>query len=122
MAFSANKYNNKNNLFTFKTPIDFEYTTLDVLFNENGNPIDKVYPVKAMFLNRKSMYGTHPVIVTDRELVDLPKHLLDTVKDMIADEECVDAINNGKVGFQIYQYIDSKYKKTCYSVTWVDIN
>lgn len=120
MAFSASKYNNKNNLFTFHTPVDFEYTTLDVLFSDNAQ--DTIYPVKAMFLNKKSMYGTHPVIVTDKALVDLPKHMLDTVKDMMGDEEAVDAINNGKVGFQIYQYIDSKYKKTCYSVTWVDVN
>lgn len=120
MAFSANKYNKQNNIFTFKTPVDFEYTTLDVLFNDNSQSY--VYPVKSLFLNKKSRYGTHPVVITDHELVDLPKHLLDTVKDMIADDECVSAINNGKVGFQIYQYIDSKYKKTCYSVTWVDIN
>lgn len=119
MAFSASKFNKGNNRFDFKTPVDFNYTTLDVLYSENSDKF--VYPVKALYLNKKSMYGAHPVIVTDKELVDIPKHLTDTVKEMIADDECVDAINKGKVGFTIYQYIDSKYKKTCYSVTWVDM-
>lgn len=119
MAWSAKKFN-KGSKFTFKTPDSFQYQTLDVLYKTNGT--DKIYPVKALFLNDKGRYGTHPVIVTDNELVDVPKHLTETVREMIADDECVDAINNGKVGFTIYEYIDSKFKKTCYSVTWIDIN
>lgn len=118
MAFSANKFN-KGSKFTFKTPEGFQYNTLDVLYSQFGNEV--VFPLKALYLNDKGKFGTHPVAVTDKELVDLPKHMTETVREMIADDEAVDAINNGKVGFTIYQYIDSKYKRTCYSVTWVDV-
>lgn len=117
MAWSAKKYN-KDNVFTFKTPETFDFTTLDELYTNNG--AEKVYPVKALYVNKKSMYGNHPVVVTDSALVDLPKHLTDTVTDMIHDDDCVSAVNGDHVGFQIYTYIDKKYKKTCYSVTWVD--
>lgn len=118
MAFSAKKYN-KGSVFTFKAPDSFEYTSLDELYHNNEH--DWVYPVKALFINKKSKYGDHPVIVTDNEYVSVPKHLTDTVKAMIADDEAVDAINSGKLGFTIYEYVDSKYKRTCYSVTWIDM-
>lgn len=118
MAWSAKKYN-KGSVFAFKTPDTFEFTTLDELFTNNG--VDRVYPVKALYINTKSKYGEHPVIVTDSALVDVPKHLVDTVKEMISDEECVDAINNSHVGFTIYSYIDKRYKRTCYSINWVDM-
>lgn len=118
MAFSANKFN-KEQKFNFKTPDDFKFTTLDELFTKNG--VDGKYKVNALYMNTKSIYGEHPVAVTDAAMVDLPKHLADTVKSMIDDDECVEAINNGKVGFSIYSYIDKKYHKTCYSVKWLDI-
>lgn len=118
MAFSASKFN-KGNKFTFKAPNNFQYNTLDVLYSQYGNEV--VFPVKALYLNDKGKFGTQPVVVTDKELVDLPKHMTETVREMMTDDEAVDAINNGKVGFTVYQYIDSKYKRTCYSVTWVDV-
>ena len=118
MAFSASKFN-KGSKFTFKTPDNFQYNTLDVLYSQYGNEV--VFPVKALYLNDKGKFGTHPVVVTDKELVDLPKHMTETVREIMADDEAVDAINNGKVGFTVYQYIDSKYKRTCYSITWVDV-
>lgn len=118
MAFSASRFN-KENKFDFRTPDDFKFTTLDEQYTQNGEKT--VYPVKALYINTKSVYGNHPVVVTDKALVDVPKHLLDTVKEMIDDDECVNAINNGKVGFTIYTYIDKKYHKTCYSVKWVDM-
>lgn len=118
MAFSATKFN-KDNKFTFKTPEDFTFETLDSLYDKNGEK--KIYMVRALYLNTKSRYGVHPVIVTDNELVDIPKHTTETIREMIADDDCVEAINNKKVGFTIYSYIDNKYKKLCYSVRWVDI-
>lgn len=118
MAWSASKYN-KEQKFNFRTPDDFKFTTLDELFTNYGG--ERIYPVKALYINTKSVYGNHPVVVTDSALVDVPKHLLDTVKEMIDDDEAVNAINNGKVGFTIYTYIDKKYHKTCYSIKWVDM-
>lgn len=118
MAFSASKFN-KEQKFTFKTPDDFKFTTLDEQFTKNGE--SEKYKVNALYMNTKSIYGEHPVAVTDNAMVDFPKHLAPTVKEMINDDEAVKAINDGKVGFTIYTYIDKKYHKTCYSVKWIDI-
>lgn len=102
MAFNASKWNKNNSKFTFKTPADFVYQSLTNLYTKNG--ADAIYLVKALFINRKSQYGDAPVIVTDHELVNAPKHMLETVEQMIADDETVEAINNNEVAFRIYEY------------------
>lgn len=115
MAFSVSKFN-KGSRYDFQIPKDFKFVSLHDLFNDNGK--DFIYGVKGLYINRKSKYGDAPVVVTTNELVDLPKHLLDTVQEMRADKDVTDAINNDHVGFQIYTY--EKDGRVCYSVNWVD--
>lgn len=113
----ASKYN-RGKKFDFEIPENFQYVSLHDLFNNNGS--DFVYDVRAIYINKKSKYGESPVIVTSNELVNLPKHLTDTVKEMLADSELVTSINNHTFGFQIYTYETSNRKELCYSVNWVD--
>lgn len=113
----ATKFNKSGNKFTFKQGGDVNYLSLDDLYNRSEN---KIYPVKALYINKKSMFGDSPcVVINEDTTVNLPKHLLDTVIDMINDEECVNAINNNEVKFEIYSYKDSTFNKTCYSVSWL---
>lgn len=114
----ANKYN-KGSGFNFKVPETFEYVSPEELYKANGE--NHVYLVKALYINRKSQYGDAPVIVTDECMVNAPSHLLDTVNDMLQDEELIEAVNNDLFGFKIYQYNTNKAKGTYYSVKWVDI-
>lgn len=114
----AGKYN-KVNKFTFQVPDDFKYKSLADLFNDNGEK--HVYPVKAIYINKKSRYGDAPVIATDECLVNVPSHMLDTVKEMLEDEELVNAVNDDKFGFTIYPYNTGRAKGTFYSITWVDM-
>lgn len=111
----ASKYN-KGRKFDFEIPKDFEYASLHDLYNQNGK--DFVYDVRAMYINKKSKFGESPVIATSNELVNLPKHLTDTVKEMLIDDDCVNAINNHVFGFTIYPYESGT--NVYYSVNWVD--
>lgn len=114
----ANKYN-KTKMFNFSIPQEYKYISLSELFQKNGK--DKVYPVLAMYINKKSRYGDAPIVATDEFLVNLPSYLLDTVKDMMKDEELVDAVNESKFGFTIYQYANKNTGELCFSVNWVDM-
>lgn len=114
----ANKYN-KTKVFTFTIPTEYQYKTLSELFEQNGK--NKVYPVKALYINKKSKFGDAPIVATDECLVNLPSHLLDTVKEMMNDEELVDAVNENKFGFTIYTYENKNTKEICCSVNWVDM-
>lgn len=113
----ATKFNKSGNKFTFRQGEDVTYVNLEDLLNMNGG---EIYPVKALYINKKSMYGDAPCVVINKDTtVNLPKHLLDTVIDMINDEECVNAINNNEVKFKIYSYKDKAFNRTCYSVEWL---
>lgn len=113
----ASKYNRGHGKkFTFEIPKEFTYSSLHDLYNNNG--ADFVYDIRAMYINKKSKFGDSPVIATSNELVNFPKHLTDTVKEMLTDSEVIDAINNHVFGFQIYTYTDGT--NVYYSVNWVD--
>lgn len=108
---------NKGNRFNFQTPDDFEYINL--------NQLDNLYPgkkhqVNALYINTKSRYGHAPVVVTDTHIVNLPSHLLDTVKSLLNVSEFIDGVNNQEVGFTIYQYEGTN--GSGYSVNWVRLD
>ena len=112
----ATKFN-KGNKFTFKPADDAQYVSLEVLYNKNP---EQIHDVKALYINTKSKFGDAPCVAIDPVIiVNLPKHLLETVKEMIANDECVAAINNNEVKFKIYSYRDNTFNKTCYGVEWL---
>ena len=112
----ATKFN-KGNKFTFKPVDDAQYVSLEDLYNKNP---EQIHDVKALYINTKSKFGDAPCVAIDPVIiVNLPKHLLETVKEMINDDECVAAINNNEVKFKVYSYKDNNFNKTCYGVKWL---
>ena len=109
---------NKGRKFDFDTT-GFEYRSLAELYNENG--ANQVYPLTAMYVNSKSNFGVAPVFATTDCFVNIPSHMVDVVNQILADEEAIKAINEGKIGFVIYPYTQKKFNKTCYGVNFVDI-
>lgn len=125
MAFSfASSFNTKR-LFDIDTS-DFEYKKLEELWNENSEIVaeeevcTKVFPVCGLYLNKKSMYDPQPVVATDECYVNLPANMFDSALEILSDPRAINAINAGKVGFQIDKYYQKRYEKYCYSVIWVD--
>lgn len=115
----ASKFN-KGNRYTFQAPEDFEFKDLVELYDQNGK--DHVYPLKGLFINTKSQFGDAPVAITEQCYVHLPKHTLDTVKLMNSDDEFVEAVNAGKVGFKIYTYVAKAFgDKLCFAPEWIDL-
>ena len=108
---------NKGNKFNFTIPENFKYKKLSELVQENG--YDYVYRVNAVYINTRSKYGNAPVIATDCELVNLPNHLMPICEHIRSDKDCIEAINNGTLGFKIYSY--QRGTATYYSVNWVDL-
>ena len=116
MSF-ANKFN-KGKKFDFNTE-GLEYTSLADLYNANGEKA--VYTLRAIFINNKSKYGEAPVFATDKALVNAPSHLLDTVKEILADNDAIASINGGKVGFTIYPYKAEKFNVDTFGIKFVDL-
>lgn len=110
---------NKGRLFKYTIPEGHPYISLCDMYNNNGE--DHIYIVRMLYINKKSRYGDEGVVVIDDGIVNLPNHLAETIKEIMSDEEAVDAINEGKLGFQIYTYIPRNREETCFSIEWVDI-
>lgn len=115
MAFSFNDLNAKK--FNIDTT-GFEYYSLSDLYTGDENDI---FPFYGVYINSNGHYGDSPLLALEDRYLNLPKHLLNTAKEMRSDPEAIKAINDGKAGISIYKYIDSHYNKECYSVRWRDI-
>ena len=60
--------------------------------------------IDAMFINKKSKFGDAPVFYTTDYMINMPKHLTPLVTDLRQDNDVVDAINKGQLGFESYEY------------------
>lgn len=100
---------------------DFHYTKLADIYNsesEVGN--DVIHKINGLYVH-KSQLGDSPVIIDEenKRLVNLPSHTAETVREILADDEAVQTIKDGKVGYTIYEY--ESHGKKCYSISFVDL-
>lgn len=116
----ASKYN-KSHLFNYEIPKDAAYVKLGELYKQFGP--DKTYTVRAMYISNKSKYSDEsPVVAIDEAMVNFPTFMTDTIKDMMHDDEVIEAVNSGKLGFKIYQYEMKQYKgRIFFGATWIDL-
>lgn len=113
---SITKYNKTGSKFNTTISENARYINLKNLYEDYGN---KVHKMKMFFINKKGKYGDHPVVYTGEWLVDIPQHMTETFKQIYNDDETIDDINNGRVGFNVVSY--TKNHKQCYSIEFVDI-
>jgi len=115
----ANKYNTGEGAgsFNFDIPDTHDFVKLEDLYNENGS--GEGYVIMMFFINTKGLYGDNPVIATPNELVNIPNHMLDTMKEMRNDPEVINAINRAELGFKIYTY-ENAYGVN-YSIQFIDL-
>lgn len=115
---SFTKKFNKGKKFDIVTN-DFQYVSLEELYNAHG--AEMVYPLRAIYINRKSKFGDAPVFATDDCFVNIPSHMLDISKEILTDEEAIEEINKGKVGFEIYPYTAKTFNCNTFGVRFVDM-
>lgn len=121
------KFNFDNDLnkgvrrFDYEMTDKHEYRKLEELYKENA---EGVYIVRMFYTNKKSMYGENEVVVTDDYIVNLPKHLTETINEIIKDEKYLNLISEGKFVFNVYEYEynQGKEPRLAYSVNWGTID
>lgn len=97
---------------------DYEYIKLADL--AQGSSPDEIHPINGLCVHSSAL-GDSPVVidVQAKKLVNMPKHLGETFREILANTEAVQAIKDGKVGYTIYTY--ESHAKTCYGIKFVDI-
>lgn len=118
MSFAARF--NKGSKFDIDTT-GYTYKTMRELVLENG--LEKVYQIAALYINTKGRFDDHPVAVIPelKVLMDMPSHMTETVREILADEAACDAINNGLVGIQLEEYKSKTYNRECIGIRWIDL-
>lgn len=99
---------------------DFPFVKLiDIYNSEKDGGGDVVHPINGLYVH-KSQLGDSPVIIDaeNKRLVNLPQFTGDTIREILADSDAVDAIKANKVGYTIYEY--ESHAKKCYGITFVD--
>lgn len=96
---------------------DFDYINLKTLYIKDGE--NTSYKVLSVYINEKGRFGAEPLAVIDGFKVNLPKHLLKDVQMILDNEDMIQAINEGHLGFQIEPYENARGK--FYSVRWVEL-
>lgn len=76
------------------------------------------YTIQALFINTKGKFGDQGVIYTQDKIINLPKHLLELVKELRADNEVTQAINERQLAFETYTYSTDE-GRTGYSINIV---
>lgn len=97
---------------------DFEYIKLAEVAKASSP--DEIHPINGLYVHSSAL-GDSPVVidVKAKKLINMPKHLGETFREILADPEAVDAIKNDKVGYTIYNY--ESHAKTCYGINFIDI-
>lgn len=111
----SNKFNKAS--FGIDTK-DYEYIKLAEVAKASSP--DEIHPINGLYVHGSAL-GDSPVVIDipAKKLVNMPKHLGETFREILADTEAVQAIKDGKVGYTIYSY--ESHAKTCYGINFVDI-
>lgn len=111
----SNKFNKAS--FGINTK-DYEYIKLAEVAKNSSQ--DEIHPINGLYVHGSAM-GDSPVVidVKAKKLVNIPNHMGETFREILADAEAVQAIKDGKVGYTIYTY--ESHAKTCYGINFVDI-
>lgn len=83
--------------------------------------IDTQIPIHGCFITPDKGYGEGAVIIAEGYLINLPARYVDTVKDILSDEESIADIKSGNFGIVISTFTSKQYKKTGYAVEFVKI-
>lgn len=97
----------------------FKYIKLADIFNsESEGGKEFIHNVNGLYVH-KSQIGDSPVIIDEKNkrLVNLPSHTARTLCEILDDDEAVQDIKDGKVGYTIYEY--ESHDKKCYSISFV---
>ena len=104
----------KYNKSQFET-IDWGFDASELPFIKRDELVaNKAYKVRGLYISKDNGYGLGCVACLDNARVNLNKSLLESVKDILASPDDVEAIKNGELEIMIKPYVNKKTNKTCY--------
>ena len=82
--------------------------------------LNKTYDLKGCFITPDRGFGGGAVLITDGFLLNIPGRYIDNINHIMSDPETVEDIKAGKCGFIVTSFISEKFKRTGYSIEFVE--
>ena len=82
--------------------------------------LNKIYDLKGCFITPDMGFGKGAVLISDGFLLNIPARYVDDINGIVADAETVEDIKAGKCGFIVTSFISEKFKRTGYSIKFVE--
>lgn len=104
----------------FKT-IDWGMNTENFSYKKLSDyPENATMQIKGLFLIKDNLNGgNQAVAILKDSFLNLPKHKVEVVTEIINDEDSVKAIKNGECYIKTYKYKSEKYNKECYDFNFL---
>lgn len=116
MTSFAEKYN-KGNENPFKFDLNgYDFTSLKELYNSDNN---KVHALDGFYFTR-GKFGVKVVVVMSdvKKRVDMPIYLTKVFNEIVNNNDAVNDIKNGKVGFIVRKY--ESHGRNCHTIIFKD--
>ena len=82
--------------------------------------LDTKIPVYGIFITPDSGYGEGAIVILEDSLLSLPQRYVGQIKDMMDDQEVVQAIKDNQAAIIVTTFESKKFKKTGYDVEFTD--
>lgn len=111
----SRKYNRTQ--FNYDSKKERSFTKPSHLVSEFG--LEFIHKVEGIYINEDTQFGRQGVIVTADYRINAPIHLTGQLHEITRDDESVQLVNDGKVGFKFEAYENEHGIQ--YTVKWVDL-
>ena len=82
-------------------------------------PLETEMTVRGALISKGGKYGDSASIILDDCFMNIPKHMVDDVKDLVSNPEAIEQVEAGLLACSIYEYKDTN-DKTQRSIRWID--
>lgn len=84
----------KNNPFCWESDRSTVYFSAKYVYTEFGP--EKLFPVKALYINPHGRYGEYACVVTENFVINLPHHMTEKIRRMIESKNVLKKIYDGR--------------------------
>lgn len=115
--YDFKKFNKKKNPTWSYDTSDFDYVKTSDVYAKIG---DAPFNVHGVFITPDTGYGVGAVIIADKCFINAPKSFVETVNEILADDNAVKEINEHGTRMFIEKYYSKKYHRDGYAIYFYD--
>ena len=82
-------------------------------------PLDKELTVRGALISKGGKFGDSASLILDDCFMNVPSHIMDDVKELLADQDAIAQVEAGELAVSIYEYED-RNGATQRSIKWID--